>query len=248
MKKKPFAFDLLTALFIGIIIAFPAQIMVLYQHMPWEIIPILAKLSILNWMVIASCMYGSYLSFHADPKLRWFLPITTLLVAWNNLIVGYVGLDYSSTMTFLGTVAFSSINGIFFVPSVNAALGAPQKRWWQIPQRFKVKVPVFVNPTRGGEGFYTDTFDLSTGGTFIPLKPTQTETFDTGEMVSLSFTLGTFRSLRCSAMVVRNHDAKGNYPSGMGIRFVDLSRRQRETLQQYFKSINPLPTRQELHA
>jgi hypothetical protein len=248
MKKKPFAFNLLTALFIGIIVAFPVQIMFLYQHMPWEVIPILAKLSILNWMVIASCVYASYLAHNADPKLRWFLPVMTLLVAWNNLIVGYVGLDYSSTMTFLGTLAFSSINGIFLIPSVHAALGEPTKRWWQIAPRFKVKVPVFVNPIRGGEGFYTDTFDLSTGGTFIPLKPTQIRSFDTGEMLTLSFTLGTFRSLRCNAMVVRNNDARGNYPGGIGIKFTDLSRRQRESLQEYFKSINPLPTRQEMHA
>lgn len=248
MKKKPFAFDLLTALFAGIVIAFPVQIMFLYGHYPWEIVPIMAKLSILNWMVIASCAYASFLTHNADPKLRWFLPLMTLLVAWNNLIVGYVGLDYSSTMTFLGTVAFSSINGIFLMPTVQAALGEPKNRWWQIPARFKVKVPVFVNPLRGGEGFYTDTFDLSTSGTFIPLKPSQAKAFDTGEMLSLSFTLGTFRSLRCNAMIVRNNDAKGNYPTGMGIKFMDLSRRQRDSLQQYFKSVSPMPVRQELSA
>ncbi len=248
MKKKPFAFDLLTALFVGIVVAFPVQIMFLYEHYPWDVLPIMAKLSILNWLVIASCLFAAYLSHHADPKLRWFLPIMTLLVAWNNLIVGYVGLDYSSSMTFLGTLAFSSLNGIFMIPSVQAALGQPKNRWWQIPARFRVKVPVFVNPMRGGEGFYTDTFDLSTGGTFIPLKPNQAQGFDTGEMLSLSFTLGTFRSLRCNAMVVRNHDAKGNYPQGMGIKFMDLSRRQRESLQHYFKTVNPIPVRQELSA
>lgn len=246
MKTKPLAFKLLMILFWGIIAAFPTQIMLLYGHYPWEVIPVLAKLSILNWMVIASCIYAAHLANNVDPKIRWFIPAMTLLVAWNNLIVGYVGLDYNGTMTFLGTLAFASINGVFLMPSVQEALSNPQKRWWQNPTRYHVKVPVFVNPLRGGDGFYTESFDLSSSGTFIPLKPTQVKSFENGEMLALSFTLGTFRSLRCNAKIIRNDQAKGNYPQGLGIQFTDLNRKQRESIQQYFRSTNPTPVRQEL--
>ncbi len=239
MTKKPVVFNLLTVLFVGIIVSFPVQIMFLYGHYPWEVTSIFSKLSFMNWLVAMACGYAAYISYHADPKLKWFLPLMTLLVAWNNIIVGYVGFDYTTTMTLLGTVAFGSINGMFLLPQVQKALANPTRRWWLNPLRYQAKVPVFVNPLRGGEGFYTDTYDISASGTFIPLKPLQSEMFSHGETVALSFTLGAFRALRCNATIVRNTEAKGNYPSGMGIKFNDLSKRQKDSLNQFFKTISP---------
>lgn len=236
MKTRPLQFDFLKIILAGIIVSFPVQIMLLYGHPPWEVPAILAKISILNWLVISSCLYAIQLAHHADRKLLWFLPLTTALVGWNNHIVGYVGVDFSTTHTFLGTLAFASVNSIFLAPSVRFIFKYPNKRWWQTESRYKTQVQVFVNPLRGGEGFYTDTFDLSHGGTFIPLHDQQMRFFDSGEKLTLSFTLGTFRSLRCNAIVVRNAQANGMYPQGMGIKFLDLSRNQKDSLNQYFKA------------
>ena len=235
MTKKPKLFSAILFVLLGLIVAFPVQVMFLYGHYPWEVLPILAKLSILNWLTMIGSGYTAYCAYSAAPQFKIALPLLTLLVAWNNLVVGYVGYDYNVITTLIATLIFASSNLVFFQSEIQMLMAAPQKRWWLIPPRLKVNVPVFISPQRS-EGFSTDTFDLSAGGTFIPLKSAMASQLSMGESLSLSFKLGTFRTLRCDARVVRLQKAKGLYPEGVGIKFENLNRQQQYTLSQFFRA------------
>ncbi len=243
MLRKPKIFNYLTIGLLGIILCFPIQIMILYGHYPWELTSVLPKLSILNWLVMIGCGYTAYTAYIAAPQFKLALPILSVLVAWNNLIVGYVGYDYNITSTFLSTIIFSSVNLVFFQREVQILMADTNKRWWLHPQRYQATVPVFVSPNRG-EAFNTDTFDISSTGTFIALKPQQAQVLNLGEVLSLSFKLGTFRTLRCDAKIIRNEKARGRYPEGIGIQFMNLNRDQQNTLNQYFRVAAPPPLRE----
>ncbi|MDZ4660596.1 MAG: PilZ domain-containing protein [Pseudomonadota bacterium] len=234
MVKKPKLFNTITVLLLVLLVAFPVQVMFLYGHYPWEVMPILAKLSILNWLTMIGCGYTAYCSFAAAPQFKIALPLLTVLVAWNNTIVSYVGYDYNVATTLMATVIFASSNMVFFQTEIQLLMAAPHKRWWLNSPRIKVNVPVFISPQRS-EGFSTDTFDISTGGTFIPLKSAMATQLSEGESLSLSFKLGAFRTLRCDARVVRHQKAKGAYPDGIGIKFENLNRQQQYTLSQFFR-------------
>ncbi len=234
MVRKPRLFNTMTVILVGLLLAFPVQVMFLYGHYPWEVMPILAKLSILNWLSMIGCGYTAFCAYTAAPQLRIALPLLTLLIAWNNMIVGYVGYDYNVSTTLLATIIFASGNLVFFQTEIQVLMAAPDKRWWLIPSRLKVKIPVFVSPQRS-EGFSTDTFDISEGGTFIPLRSAMASQISNGETLSLSFKLGTFRTLRCDARVVRHQKAKGLYPDGIGVKFENLNRQQQHTLNQFFR-------------
>jgi len=238
MTKPPPILKIGAYILLAIVVAYPLQIMFLYGHTIIEINYVMAKLSILNWLVMLGAGFSAYLFFQASPWIRLVLPVLTLLVAWNNFIVGFVGFDYNEHQTVLATVGFASFNLMFMIPSVQFALAHPEKRWWLSPKRFCVSVPVFVSPSRG-EGFYTNTFDLSSSGAFLRAGEELAE-HCTGESLSLKFTFGTFRSLRCNARIVRNTDAKGKYPKGYGLEFTDLSRKEQKTLSKYLGDVAPV--------
>lgn len=235
MKSKPRLFDAIAGVLLVLLLAFPVQVMFLYGHYPWEVMPILSKLSILNWLTMIGCGYTAFCAYTAAPQFKIALPLLTFLVAWNNMVVAYVGYDYHSLTTILATVIFAASNAVFFHAEIQLLMAAPYKRWWLIPPRLKVNVPVFVSPQRS-EGFSTDTFDISAGGTFIPTKSAMASQLMEGETLSLSFKLGAFRTLRCDARVIRHQKAKGTYPDGIGVRFENLNRQQQYTLNQFFKS------------
>ena len=53
------------------------------------------------------------------------------------------------------------------------------------------------------------------------------------QKVTITISLGTFAQIRCEGRVVRHADAKGKYPSGIGVEFLDLSRYQKTELKKY---------------
>jgi c-di-GMP-binding flagellar brake protein YcgR len=45
-----------------------------------------------------------------------------------------------------------------------------------------------------------------------------------GDTVRISFNVSAMKKIRCEAIVVRITEARGHYPRGMGIKFVDMDR------------------------
>jgi hypothetical protein len=232
MRRRPLTLLALSIVLAGVAIAYPIQIMILYDHGLEETGAILAKLAPFNWMVMIGSLVCSVLAFRASPQLWTAFPLLTVVVAWNNMLVSEVGDDYSSLQTSLATLGFASLGGLLFTEQAWEILNHPEKRWWRRPARKQVTAPVFIIPQHG-EAFRAETFDISSSGAFIRVNNSSVRK---GDKVSLRLTMGALTVLRCEAQIVRSDSARGLYPSGVGIQFKNLNRYDARELRKYLRS------------
>ena len=173
MMAKPKHLNLLALVILGAAMSLPIQIMLLYGHPPTEISAIAAKLTPLNWMILFYCPIVALLVWRVSPLLIAAVPVLGALVVYNNWFVSQVGTDYSVWVTAVASLAFCCALAGVFTSDVRKILMNPNLRWWLIPQRTAVELPVrlrVLNGTykSGREEFYTITFDISETGAFIP--------------------------------------------------------------------------------
>jgi hypothetical protein len=217
--------------------SFPLQIMMIYSHSPEELSAVFAKLAPLNWVVAIGCVGIAYMA-HRGSRLMWFMfPLLSFVVAWNNWLVSVAGEDFSALTTALATLGFASLGTMLLTNQAWEVLLHPERRWWLTPQRKKITAPVFIIPQQG-EAFRAETFDISAQGAFIPINNGDMFTaFRNGDKISLRLTMGALTVLRCEAQVVRRNSAKGMYPTGVGIQFLNLNRNDSRELRKYLNTV-----------
>ena len=134
-------------------------------------------------------------------------------------------------MTLLATALFSlTVSTIYFTSALDIILN-PSLKWWNIPIRYQKNIPVWIKLS-GEKFFLENTFDISKNGVFISegkKKETHspdnnyTNNISLGDLVTLSIPIrGENDDFQCKAEVIRKTDGKGNYPEGVGFRFLDL--------------------------
>ena len=221
MKTKPKVFNVVSLLVAGVALAMPLQIAWIYGHsLPEELGAVLAKLSWLNLLVMVSCSITAVASWRGSGLLRLMIPLSILSVAVNNWNVAHNGSDFAPWAALLGVFLFASIFALFLEPNAKKVLLNPALRWWRIPERRRVEIPVQIQ-IMSGETFHSKTFDLSKGGLFVPLP---LEHFRTSRpYVTLKLVTGPFREVRCDAEIVRRTDPEGIYPQGVGLKLVNVS-------------------------
>jgi len=243
MLNRPKTLSLLAIVFIGIMISLPIQIMFLHGHQLDEWGLVFAKLSILNWMVMGLAGLSAWHLIKASPWLKVSVPLFVMAVLWNNWVVGQMATDFSLWSTAGASLGLVMLNGLLLHPEVRDLLLNPSRRWWLTPRRRKVQIPILINPLIGNS-FKTATFDLSEGGAFIPSESAPTDEvpwtqmpdgIGPGDQLTVAIKIGTLRKIRCDAEVVRRKDAQGVYPSGLGIRFIDMNRGDRKELVRYLE-------------
>lgn len=234
MKKRPFILVAWALSFALIALSFPLQIGLTYGHSFKELSLIFSKITLLNWLVISALLVNIPLLLRASLWVSVSLPLTIGLVAWNNYVVAIVGHDFSESQTALATAGFILLNGLIFHPQVMLSLRQPRKRWWLQCPRKKIRVPIQVTSIRG-PAIHLNTFDLSATGAFIPFGESfspQTK-YAPGKKISLKLSLDLLNEVRCSAEIIRSCPSQGHYPGGLGLRFLDLSRQDRKSLDSY---------------
>jgi hypothetical protein len=209
--------------------------MLIYGHGFDELGEVFAKLTALNWLVMVGCLACAVLINEASPLCRKAIPGLTLLVALNNLVVGYYAVDYSPWLAVTGTIAFALFNLPLFEPRIRELMKHPDQRWWLRARRHQRRVPVVITGAlRGRSPVRAETFDLSDSGLFLPLEGSH---FEIDDRISVRMTFGTFSQIRCEGRVVRRaEDPCGVYPSGIGIQFTDMDWRQRRELRRQLES------------
>ncbi len=251
-------------------VSFPIQIMVLYGHGPFEWAEIAAKLTPLNWMVIMAAVASAWLTLKASPALFVMIPGLATLVAYNNWCVAHADLNYSPAAAAVATAAFFLGMLPIFTPQAREVLLNPSLRWWLTPERhraeLRVRMKVVWHGPRPAQGrdprnreIYARTYDLSEGGAFIPFDQLTSgflnvadraaplgrklTLFDVpvGAQCYVCLPLRGYNWLQCRAEVVRAVGPRGQYPSGIGIRFLGLSREDRRQLQVFLKDYRPTP-------
>jgi hypothetical protein len=235
MRRRPFLLFLTSFALIAVAISLPVQIMLIYGHGLDELDEVFAKLTMFNWVVMIGCLACAVLIAEASPLCFKAIPALTVLVALNNLIVGYYAVDYAPWMTVAGSLAFALFNLPLFDAQVRELMKYPERRWWMRAERHRRNVPVVITGAlRGRSPVRTETFDLSDSGLFLPLEGSH---FEVDDRISVRMTFGTFSQIRCEGRVVRRAEGpRGEYPSGIGVQFTDMDWRQRRELRRQLES------------
>jgi hypothetical protein len=220
MPKRPLLFTLLALLYAVIAISLPIQVMIIYDHQLSEWPLILAKLSWLNILVIMLSSVNVILSLNASHWLKYSLPFTIIIVGINNYFVSYYGNDFSVLETSMATIVFALIHTTLFFFKSSSILEHPSLRWWLVPRRHELQIPVWIEQN-DGKGISFKTFDLSKTGAFIA----STEPFHhlkEGDQFNLAVR-GEDMTYSVKAKIVRKSEPRGHYPRGFAIQFEKMS-------------------------
>lgn len=235
MVKRPLAFVLLANALVAIAVSFPLQVMLIYEHAldEWDLA--LAKLTVLNWAIVAGCLLCSWLSLRGSRKLQIALPSLSALVLANNLIVGSYGVDFSLGLTAVASGLFASLNLVLILPTTRRVFAQPLNRPWIRAGRRRANIPVLLDMdltgSFQGKLISAQTFDLSMTGVFVSAPLTDVKV---GEMVLVRLDLEESGEPLClSGRVVRGAEARGVYPTGYGIAFTKLAWGERLALQRW---------------
>lgn len=230
MRKKPKELIALSLFFGAIAVGMPLQIMFMYGHTPLEGVAIMAKLAPLNWAVMVLAAASALLAYHGSPYCLAVVPMLSYTVIQNNWLVAEIGSDFSPFVAGLGTLGYFAGCSPIFTKRVRDVLLNPERRWWFTPHRRRVQMPVLIG--NDGLEFISSTFDLSETGAFIVGRP-QLAGIKPGRVFYIFFDLKRSQRIQCRAQVVRNVGARGNYPEGVGVRFLDIGPRERELLAEF---------------
>lgn len=238
MPKLPNYFKILAFIYLSIVISLPFQIIFLYDHEITEIQQILNKINILNMFMAVGIVLNLPLILKASKFLKWTVPLSIILVTWNNYVVGEFAMDFSASLTSSGSLLFASTNlGLLYSP-YRQLLMNPSQRWWLRAARKEIQINVTIKPVRGNE-IELKTFDLSKSGAFIPIQNWSQfkSQLEEGGIVQLKLhTNNSISKIVCPARIVRTSQAKGNYPSGVGLNFINIARDQQRIIERLLQS------------
>ncbi|MBI2522085.1 MAG: PilZ domain-containing protein [Bdellovibrio sp.] len=228
MKKRPLVFSVQAWVFILLAVSFPLQIIFTEELSIGSWGRAFYLLTPLNWITIFTFILMAYLSFKASTLLKVALPLSFTIVAINN----FVAMDILGEKVFenflfgIGpaTVAYSAFLYYVMFKSPQAyLLENPHLRWWRIAPRYQVSLPIWF--AQKGKGLQrAQTFDLASGGIFVPMDIcSHTDNpFAEGETLQIHLDL-MGQVLQCRGKLARiEKKSKGNYPPGLGIK-LDLT-------------------------
>lgn len=244
MPTRPKSLIALSISLCLVAVSLPLQIHFLFGYGLHEWSEIVARLTPLN-QTLFFLLLATALALYEGASLALVLvPCLILLVIWNNMIVGSYEINYSSLQTFWASTAFIALNGLILRKDALKVLLNPSLRWWKIPVRKLVSLPLEVLRLNG-ERFAAKTYNLSVSGMFVPALATSINSENSlsthflpsdSEVVLVSFRVGE-TPVECQAQVVRRSEAKGIYPAGVGIRFVNLDKKAQRRLKQYLRKV-----------
>lgn len=240
MSKRPKLLLALAWIIGAAVMSIPVQIMAIYGHGPDEILEVFDKMTGLNWMVLLSGIGAATCIAKASPWTRFVVPSFLLIAGVNNYFVGDFATDYSPMQANLATLGLVALNLPLLQPRIFQLLVHPDRRWWMVSKRQRVSVPVFIGGARNA-ALRAETFDISETGAFIPLATAQDHKYAIGkkgnleidEIITIAMTLGTLKQVRCEGRVVRMADARGSYPAGIGIQFMEMGTDEKRELKRY---------------
>lgn len=238
MIARPKQFYMLALFMFMLAISFPLQVILLYGHHWSETSAIFSKITWLNWFVIACFVVSGYFSIQASRYLLVMVPVTVILVAVNNYVVGKFAGDFSMLQTTLATMATGVLFTPLLLPSSKAVIKDPKRRWWRRSQRYNKRVSATINPFVG-DMIHTHTYDVSQSGAFVCIADEDEKNLPkVGDKIRLSLNISSMKKIRCEAVVVRITEPIGHYPRGLGIRFIDIEKLHQKSFQNFIRSPN----------
>jgi hypothetical protein len=226
MRSRPIGLIFLSLAYLSIALAMPLQVMWVYGHGFDELPSVFAKLTSLNFLVMAGLLYGAVLAWRVSPHLVYAVPAVIAIVLVNNFFVGWYATDFSPLICGLASGTFALVNLPLVRGRVRWLLHHPEQRWWLRAARLRVNVPVFIEGTRLNS-LKAQSFDISESGVYVPLD----DGVGVGDWITVRIKFDGLTNVRCHGKVVRKRsEPEGQYPAGVGIEFQDLSWQRKRVL------------------
>lgn len=235
MRSRPWVLFAMALSYSVIAISFPLQVFFLYEHTWNETPEALSKLTLVNWLVMASLVTGAILFYRGSTKMVPAAIMISLLVLGNNTLVGLFGDDYNLWQTVSASVMFGGMHLILLNPEVQRLIRQPELRWWRTAYRQKLTIPVVIR-AKNYHQLDFDSFDISDSGIFLKV-PTDIlrnlKGLKLNEVIHLNMKFDTLNQIRCHARITRISEGGGIYPSGIGVEFTDLSAKDRKRIHRF---------------
>lgn len=185
---------------------------------------VLQSLTVLNGLVASLCIATALAIYNLHKSFRFLLPLTLSTIVFNNWWVGNTGFDFSLNETTLASLIFAGLGCILLEKNSFKLLRNPKLKWWNVPARKKTAMPVSLSKLRGGF-LEKKAFDISESGMFIPMQEGDDfKNYQVGERIELNLHFNLILKVRCEARIVRMSPRHGNYPTGLGLQFIDMNR------------------------
>lgn len=235
MRSRPWVLFVMAFAYLTIALSFPIQIYFLYEHNFSELREVLAKLTFVNWLVILGLGAGSVLFYRGSTKMIPAAIGVSLLVIGNNVLVGLFGDDFNLWQTMAASVLFGSLHLSLLNGEVQKLIKQPELRWWRTAYRQKMRISVVMRSKNYNQLAF-ESFDISDTGIYLGVSNdmiAQLKGLKLNEEVQLTMKFDTLNQIRCHGRLTRISQGGGNYPSGFGIEFTDLSAKDRKRIHRF---------------
>mgnify|MGYP001105170313 CR=1 FL=1 len=226
MNKRPKLLIFTSIAMIGIIISIPLQIILQTEATAINYNILFQQITIFNWAVMLFCLTTMSLALNGHKLLSVSVISLVLSIHINNYFVFKYASNIEWYMPLLASSVSSLLAFIFLInKSVRYTAKNQDKRWWLIPKRYQKTLPIWIVLDEN-QCVLAHTFDLSKTGTFISsldgLENKLQSQLELGKEVKVLIGDKDDIEFHCNASVVRKTEAKGNYPSGVGLHFDNI--------------------------
>jgi hypothetical protein len=233
--KRPILFFVIPLILICIALSFYFQVAYLLDISWTNFYQVHRHITLPNWCTIALLVTTATMIYRGHHSTKWLIPITILMVAWNNYLVSAYGHNFNSMETTFGSLFFPLIFAPLYTKKYRRIISDRRFHWWETSPRKNHQAYVAINPFVSST-INSRTYDVSKSGLFVEINDIAWEQLPkVGERVNLSICLDTLRKVRCEAVVVRTAEATGQYPRGMGLHFTELTNDNRRTLNSFLE-------------
>lgn len=212
----------------GVAISLPVQVIYL-QDFDFE--NMFQMLTVLNILIMVICSAVAVAVFNLHKSFRYLLPTAIVLIIINNWWVGYVGFNFNLVETSYASFGFLVLCSFLLEKNAFKVLCNPKLKWWGVPVRSKIEIPVSLSPRLQGQPLFKNSFDISESGFFLQgLKKEELESLNVGQKFSVCLHFSKILKVRCDAKIVRKSFENGTYPSGIGLQFEEIDDQIRSTI------------------
>lgn len=234
MKKKPFIFNFISISLLSVIVCIPLQIILQSELTQINYRILINQISMFNWIIILLSLVTSIYSFYADAKVVTASIILLASIMINNYFVLTFSTNMHWSLPLISTcLAVFCLSAIFLNKKFLYTLKNQDKRWWQIPNRQKKVLPIWIQ-IDDEKCLLARTYDVSTSGAFISSISGIQNFLERGLRVGnkVKVLIGDKDDIefQCNASIVRKSESKGIYPSGIGLHFEKIPLRERFAL------------------
>ncbi|MCC6137750.1 MAG: PilZ domain-containing protein [Bdellovibrionaceae bacterium] len=233
MKKKPLLFTIVPLILIGVCASFYFQTALVLNTSLTNYSRILSKITTSNWITMVAMIASGITILRSSRWAKLLMPITIGIVFWNNYLVAAYTSNFTKSQIVFAAILFALLFAPLYTKKIQFVLSDTKHQWWRTAFRKKHKVSVVIKRSEG-PALHAKSHDVSVSGLFLRFDHEAWTTLPkVGEKVELCLYLDPSHEVQCSAVVVRQVDAKGFSPRGMGLQFAEIPHKQRKTLESF---------------